>query len=199
MPQSTIDLAEKQFLIVGHKGSGKTTLAKHILNQTAPDDHLVYDPLGEYVGYRRYVPKDRRDPEEADAFIREIALPYRPKLLLFDEGNAYTRPKPARLEPYMQHLVDFSRHEGIAFGVIARRPVQLHSDLVELANFYFVFNLHGTNDIKRLNETYAGMGQAVRGLKLHYFAILAEGRELTIHAPIPYGDENLGVISPERI
>ena len=81
-------------------------------------------------------------------------------------------------------MVDFSRHEGISFGLIARRPVQLHTDLVELSQFYFVFNLHGRNDITTLNNTYQGMGETVRGLQEYHFAVLNEGRLLTVHEPV---------------
>lgn len=168
---------------MGLKGAGKTELAKHILRQEP--NHMVYDPIGEYNEFRNYMPDDRFDPEESTYFVEEFVLKERPRLVIFDEANAYTSPKPRPLPRGIRHLVDFSRHEGITFGVIARRPVQLHTDLVELSQFYFVFNLHGRNDITALNNTYVGMGETVRGLEQFHFAILEEGRNLTVHEPIP--------------
>ena len=42
---------------------------------------MVYDPLGEYNGFRNYVPADRFDPELSTYFVEEFVLKEKPRLV----------------------------------------------------------------------------------------------------------------------
>ena len=66
---------------------------------------------------------------------------------------------------------------------MARRPVQFHTDIVELADFLFIFRLDGNNDYKYLENLHRGLGDMVRNLPEYHFAIRHAG-EITKHAPI---------------
>ena len=65
-----------------------------------------------------------------------------------------------------------------------RRPVQVHSDVLELAAVVFAFQSSGKNDHGYYEDLYRGMGDTVRSLQPYHFAILQNGRDLSIHAPV---------------
>ena len=185
--KNVIDLANKRFVIIGLQGSGKTTLAKSIL--AATERHIVYDPLGEYRGFRRYVPDDIHSSAEMDDYIGRVVIPAQPDLFLMDEGSRYIPNNPKPLPRHLSDMVDLSRHWGISWGVIARRPSQLHTNIRELAHYCFVFSLYGRNDIKALNDWHNGMGDVVRELPEYHFAVLEDGKRLTTHIPVAQNGE----------
>jgi len=178
-----VDLTNKSFVICGQKGTGKSWLIKSILDSTP--DHIVYDPLKEHQGYTRYIPEDRDSQQELSDMITGIVIPRRPSLFVIDEANKYILPKPSRLPaPGVSDLLDFSRHYGVSWGCGMRRPVQVHSDVFELAAVVFAFQSSGKNDHGYYEDLFRGMGDTVRTLPLYHFAILQNGRDLTVHAPV---------------
>ena len=178
-----VDLTNKSFVICGQKGSGKSWLIKSICDSTP--DHIIYDPLNEHDGYRRYIPEDRDSKSELSDMITGIVVPQRPAVFIIDEGNKYIRPKPTPLPaPGVADMLDFSRHYGVAFGVGMRRPVQVHSDVLELAHYVFAFQTSGKNDFGYYEDLYAGMGDVVRHLPRYHFAILEAGQSLSVHKPV---------------
>jgi len=177
-----MNLANKSWAVFGLRGSGKTELVKQILRSNP--DHLVYDPMDDYEGFRRYRPADRESIQELDDFVRGMVIPRKPSLCVIDEANKYIQPKPTRLPPGIADLNDFARHWGVSCGYVARRPVQFHTDIVELANFVFFFNLPGKNDYAYMEGLHQGLGDKVRGLAKYHFVILEEGRAMTVHGPV---------------
>ena len=168
-------------MIVGKRGTGKSWLLKHILDSTP--SHIVYDPLGEHKGYRQYIPQNRQSVTELDEMIRGMVIPWRPALFIIDEANKYIPPKPAPLPRGVADLNDFARHWGVSTGYIARRPVQFHSDILELADFVFFFRNTGKNDYRYLEDLHEGLGDKVRSLKKWEFVVYsADGME--VHDPI---------------
>ena len=176
-----IDLSNKGWVIFGMRGGGKSWLTEHILDSTP--SHLIYDPLNEHKGYNQYIPTDRESVEELDIFVRHMAIKWKPRLLAIDEANKYIQPKPNRLPTGIADLVDFARHWKMSFGCIARRPVQFHTDIIELADVVFFFRLRGRNDYQYMNDLMPGLGDKVRGLEKHQFVMLNDG-DMTVHAPI---------------
>ena len=177
-----ITLDNKGFVIVGLRGSGKTELAKHILRSTKR--HLVYDPLNEYPGFNRYVPDSRNDVAEFDEMVNGMVIEWKPRLFLVDEANRYVRPKPSPLPQGAADLVDLARHWDVSFGMITRRPTQFHTDIVELADYLFIFNLPGKNDRAWLNEVSTGMGDVAATLPKYHFLVVDQRREYFIHPPV---------------
>ena len=177
-----IDLCNKGFCIFGVRGSGKSTLVKSILDSTA--SHLVYDPLDEYEGYRRYIPSDRQSTEELNTVINDLVIPRRPSLFIVDEANKYVTPKPHALPSGAADLNDLARHWNIACGWVARRMTQFNTDIVELANHVFIFKLSGKNDWAYLENLHQGLGDAVRNLKPYEFMSLSNGSDMQLHAPV---------------
>jgi len=177
-----MDLTDKGWCIFGPRGSGKSWLLKSILDSTP--DHIVYDPLGDHEGYRRYLPEDRNSVAELSDLVQAVVIPTKPALFAVDEANKYILPKPHPLPAGIDDLMDFGRHFGISVGFVARRPVQFHTDLVELSDVIFLFSLTGKNDYQYMEDLHRGLGDVVRNLEKYHFASLRAGREITIHNPV---------------
>ena len=97
-------------------------------------------------------------------FARKVGETWKPELFVIDEANRYIYPKPTRLPKPVADLVDYGRHWNTSFGVVARRPVQFHTDLIELADVVFFFQLPGKNDNAYLESLHTGLGDTVRNL-----------------------------------
>ncbi|MBR58331.1 MAG: hypothetical protein CMH54_09955 [Myxococcales bacterium] len=200
MPDLSLDA--KGWAVFGLRGSGKSWFTKSVLDTSR--DHLIYDPLKEHKGYNRYVPTDRESKEELAGCIRRTVIDgvkvtegnkgrfptrkpgqtWKPDLFVIDEANQYIEPKPTRMPRPVRDLVDFGRHWNVSFGVVARRPVQFNTDLIELCDHVFFFTLKGKNDHQYLESLYPGLGDTVRNLPPHHFACLTGGADITLHAPI---------------
>lgn len=178
----------KRFAVLGLQGSGKTVLVKHILK--GEPAHLIYDPLHEYTGgsFNRYLATHRQHSDEAIAEInlvinRVVMGTGKVRLLVIDEANRYC-PSMKPLPAAVLDLNDFNRHYNIAFGIVARRPVQLHTDLIELAHYLFLFTLKGKNDTAYLDSLAPDLGDAVASLPQYHFIILDSARSYSVHSPI---------------
>src|SRR4030042_4065971 len=181
------DLTNKRFVILGLQGSGKSQLAKYLLQHEQA--HFVYDVLHEHTGFNRYIVKYRKHGkegiEELNTFVSRVIIDSnRIRLFILDEANRYCPPKPAPLPDSILELNDWQRHWNISFGAIARRPTQLNSDLTELANYKFIFQLTGVKDLTYLDSIVSGLGEKVLTLPQYHFVIIHPNHDIEIHAPI---------------
>ncbi len=187
------DITNKRFVILGLQGSGKTELAKKFLK--AQKNSIVYDVQHEYYGFNRYIVgnknPDRRmrskdlSVAELNVFIIQVVQESgQIRLLIIDEANRYC-PNKYPLPASILTLNDDSRHLKLGFGVIARRAAQLHTDLVELAHYLFIFRLTGRNDYQFLEDTAVGLGDAVKDLDDFHFVIVDPSRRFKVHPPVP--------------
>jgi hypothetical protein len=182
-----VDLKDKRFVILGLQGSGKTVLAKDILSHHK--DSFVYDTLNEYKGFNRYVPKHRSYTPEAlrelDRSIQKYVINRRDKVSLFiiDEANRYC-PNRRLLPNIVGYLNDFNRHLHLSFGIIARRPAQLNTDLMELAHYLFIYRLVGKNDLDYLSGVVEGLDDIVRTLKPYHYVVVDENRNYVVAKPV---------------
>ncbi len=197
-----IELSGKGWAVFGLRGSGKSWFVKSVL-ETTPD-HLIYDPLKEHRGYNKYTPTDRTSIEELSKVIegmvikgvkvsesnkamfptRRVGETWKPELFVIDEANRYIFPSPTRMPQPVADLVDYGRHWNLSFGVVARRPVQFNSTLVELSDHVFFFQLPGKNDHAYLESLHSGLGDTVRNLPPYHFVAFSHGTEIAVHAPI---------------
>ncbi len=189
------DLKDKRAVILGLQGSGKSKMAEHIM--TREPAHVIYDVHHEHRGFNRYLvehkqvkkPGDQNDPaiDELNRFIDQVVLGGRGvRLFVMHEANRYCRnnyPLPSSVLV----LNDDNRHENISFVAIARRAVQLSTDLVELAHYLFIFRLPGLNDRKYLEGLSEGLGDAVRQLPEFHYIEVGPNRDYRQCKPIPIG------------
>jgi hypothetical protein len=186
-----IDLTGKTFVVLGVKGAGKSTLVDMIHNSYG-ELALYYDTLHEapeITEYNVYQPQDKYSVPELESVIAAIipqgkfAVP-KFKVFTVDEGNRFFRPYPSPMPQKAKELNDICRHFGMSFGVIARRPSQLHSDLVDLADYLFIYRLTGKNDMVYLENTVSGLSDTVRKLGNHEFVQVNPDKSFEVCAPI---------------
>lgn len=170
----------------GLPGSGKSTLVRAVLRSEPA--HLVIDPMNEHAGFNRYLPRTRQyGPEsctEVDLLVRRVVIGSgRVRLLVVDEASRYF---PARrpLCEGMAELNDLARHYRLGLGMVARRPVQLNTDLVELAHYLFLFRLAGRNDLLYCDSVAAGLADAVRALPAFHYVVVDPARNYSVSAPV---------------
>lgn len=186
-----IDLTGKTYVTLGLKGTGKSTLNDTIRNSYG-ESALFYDTLHESpenVVYDVYQPVDKYSVKELDSVIKTI-LPKNkfaePKYRLFviDEANRFCPPYPKPLPDSVKDLNDITRHYGMTIGFIARRPTQLHTDIVEMADYLFIYRLTGKNDMVYLENTVSGLGDAVKSLGNFEFVQVNPDKSFHVCEPI---------------
>jgi len=191
-----VDITNKRFCILGLQGTGKSVLVKYFLKNTKAC--IVYDVQKEHYGFNRYIVslKQVRKYEPDDPAIRElnrfidrvVVGSGQIRLFIFEEANRYC-PSKRPLPNSVLTLNDDQRHLKVGFGVIARRPTQLNTDLVELAHYLFIYRLPGKNDIEYLESIAEGLGETVRNLKDFHFVVVLPDRRYFVHEPVPFDEK----------
>jgi len=181
-----VDLTGKTFIACGLRGTGKTTLVNSICAEYGARA-FVYDPLGEVpaaAAVHSYKPADTYSVAEYDRIMRSIWRRRVYDLIVTDEANRYCPSKPAPLPLSVAEANDEQRHVPVTLGYVCRRPVQLNQDLFELAEWLFIFNLVGKNDVAYLNDISAGLGDAAASLAPHYYLAVDGARRYKVLAPV---------------
>ena len=198
-------LQGKRVAIIGPQGSGKTVLAKFIASQFATG--VLIDPThDDWLGTHltRYVPKHREyNPPEMDKVVARLVLKNwhtrSVDLFMLEEANRFLpnrKPLPRSiswLNDTVRHLKpatpDLAQQTGLTWVLLARRMVQLNTDLMELSQFQYIFRLTGVNDLRRCEDLHRGLGEIVESLPQFHFVErdLAKGT-LEVHGPIPIQD-----------
>jgi DNA helicase HerA-like ATPase len=186
-----VDLGSRSAIIAGLRGSGKTNLAKHIAGLD-PDAVLIYDPMIQYApGFDVIHPKQKAYPAAAEEFARILALekladssshPYR--LLIVDEA-ARIAPNQKALNRDIAKFNAEHRHYPLGVVWIAQRPRQLHVEIVNLADYLFIFRLPGATDHTFLENTARGLAEAVESLEEFQYVFVDQRRSFYTIKPAP--------------
>jgi len=180
-----MNLLGKHWVTFGLKRSGKSNFNKWLLSQRPK--HMVFDPTDEYKGYNRYIPDARRGDEaneELGLFLDQVVYPNKDEIdyLVLDEVNRYTH-KRGTLDGAVGEAVDLNRHfgkDGMGVGFISRKPQQVHTDIRELAEYVFIFQLQGASTMKFLDEMREKVQATVRELEPYQCVMLTQDRELYV-------------------
>ena len=184
----------KNFVIAGKKGTGKTVFAKKLI-ESFKSPIFLWDYHGEYKNLVKkknlffYMPKYKRHEErrltELNTVVKKVVLKKIGVIRLFvmDEANQYC-PNRKPLPFIIGDFVDNSRHYNLGTCYITRRFSQLNTDLTELADYIIIFKLTGKNDLRYCDELHEGLADAVRKLKRFEF-VLVDSQGFNIHKPLP--------------
>lgn len=190
-----LELKRKQVAVFGLKGTGKSNLLQYLLTEyPGHSGHLCYDVCQEHDSLNTYQPTHRAG-DEAEAELAEVTKRMvtnldrdrRPEIYAVEEMSRFCGSHSPPPDP-VYDLVDLARHYDCGIVTVARRPAQVHSDITELADTVIVYPMAGANDRRKLNNMLSGVGDyAVDDLPEYHF-IRIEGRDWTVHSPVPEMD-----------
>lgn len=186
-----LTLKGQHTMVFGLKGAGKSNWVQYVLNQPAYAAHLMYDVCQEHGPLRCYLPDHRRGDKAIAEFnevltrmILDVPRDQRPEVLGIEEISRLAPNRGGAPESLLE-LIDLNRHYGVGVMGIARRPAQVDTDLVELADNLVIFKLTGKNDYRRLEAEREGLGDAVRSLGQYEYLVVNGQREYEVHKPVP--------------
>lgn len=192
-----IEAFGSQGVVIGKKGCGKSNFIQHLLSDDRYRNTLIFDTCREHgnANLPRYCPTHRRG-EKARAELGKVLSAYavtdreyrdiRPDLVVLEELSRYA-PSQGKMAEELGELVDLARHYDVGLIGVARRPAQIDTDTVELADWLVIFRVDGDNDVKKLNRLSSGLGDAAADLPDYHF-IVYDGSDWKVHKPVPEYD-----------
>ncbi len=139
--------SDEVITIGGMRGTGKTTLARFIASQFK--NLFVWDPLGQYPEFDRYVPQTN-SLEEFDRVAR--AIWERGNIIFMVEECENVLGERMSLTPYAFKIILQGRNKGIGLIAVTRRIANLSKTVFSLSNHVFLFRFFSPNDIKYCQE-----------------------------------------------
>lgn len=191
-----IEALGKQVMVYGKKGEGKSNFVQHMLSQEQYRNTLIFDTNQEHANLNlpRYCPRHRRG-DEARAELGKVLESYvvtdteyrgiRPDLVVLEELSRYA-PSRGSMADSLGEFIDLARHLDVGLLGVSRRPAQVDTDTVELADYSVIFRVDGDNDIQKLNRLSSGLGDAAASLEQYHY-IVYDG-EWAVHRPVPEYD-----------
>jgi|SRR3972149_3345479 len=151
----------KILLVMGKRGSGKTTLAKKLIALLPRNKNIfIYDTLGEYSGIGTlaenietvfdYLETEERiirfTSDDDDDFDRICRVIYSLKdyYLLVDEIDMFI--SAVYLPEFFKKIIRYGRHSGLGIIAVTRRPADISRLLSSQANFIISFKQHEPKD-----------------------------------------------------
>lgn len=171
-------------LFIGRTGSGKTTLAKAILNSSNVERYTVIDPkhmftpakgvsiVPEYVSYykKQVIRNSQGNIVEEDAYRNALLQAWRRKncIIYVDEATLVTRPRP--ILPEYGRVIRTGRERNVGIWSATQRPADIPSVLFTECEHIFCFQLTFDDDRKKvIRFTGDKAGKILRGLRGHDF------------------------------
>lgn len=163
------------YIIIGTRGSGKTTLAKWLIDLLRKYDVkiLVYDYLKEYGNLKsnnveiHYA--NLHDEKDFDKVLERI-LKNGNIFFVVEEADKFFNVRE-NLTGNKSELIHRGRHYGIGGLFITRRIANLNKDVVSQADLIFSFYQFLPNDIEYLREFIGDYVYQLTKLKEHEFMI----------------------------
>ena len=196
------NLTGKRVAIFGPQGSGKSVLAGEIARafpsariacsdasdwESLPNTHVIdvmpRSAVGDEGRARKWIERVARkatiNPERAavDLWVIDEASQFLPSRKPMPEVVSW-------INNTARHMRLPSGRKGLAWLVIARRPAQVHTDLLELAHEAIFFRLTGRNDLRLVEEMQEGLSDVVRGLPPFHFIRRSASGDVSIHSPV---------------
>ena len=173
--------SDEVICIGGMRGTGKTTLAKHIASKF--EACVIFDPLGQYSEFSdTYVPRSS-SLEEFDSIARMVWQRGN-TVFVVEECESFLGER-MNLSPYAFRIVLQGRNRGIGLIAVTRRIANLSKTVFSLSDHVYLFRFFSPNDVKYCSE-FIGRAWAARLQKLpkyHFLYYSAEG-EITECPPL---------------
>lgn len=198
-----IELTGDIVTITGPPDSGKTNLARYMLQLPEYARHLVYDPLFGFdpevynvirppklaYKYRRYEEGNPELNKATDRFVLGPEPEKRPAYFAIDEAprllpnHKDAGPAVGELSDYNAHI-DLGRGEqGIGVWLMGQRFAAMNSHFENKATHNFVMGYKGKNDRETLKEIHPAAPKVLDAVKqVDRFGFIYVGKNNTLRA-----------------
>ena len=165
-------------IILGKKGSGKTTLIKFLIETLMKSYKItILDVLGNFaylrgkknINYYLINPNNTKQIEQ----IANKIFSEGNQLVVFDEFDTY--PYSSMHKDAMYNLFQLGRNRNIGFLLSARRTANISKDLIANATHVFIGSTGYIPDIERLQTYYTFSMSDYLSLKPYQFLYIYEG------------------------
>jgi len=185
-----LDLKGKKYAIFGIQGSGKTVLAKHLLNYF--NKPIVYEVHPDYRDTKaQYYRPNNFSLQALDEFsgkIKQLAIKGKCDLLNIDEADLFFKNNfDINTAPKLYDLVINHRHyRDLALSFISRRPQDLPTKIIESCYAIFIFKLEGANAIQKFSTIHPKIPALIDKIdyRMHNFIVKELGKEPYICNPV---------------
>lgn len=191
-----MQLLNRHTMVFGKKKEGKSNLVQWLLGKRIHRNAFIYDVCREHEALEtgiRYLPEYRFGEEAraefggvVDRVVTTNDRQRRPDLFVAEELSRLA-PNSGGTDDAVIDFIDLNRHYSTGFIGVARRPAQVETTITELADAVIVFYLDGPNDVRKLNEINAGLGDRAAELDKYHF-LVSTGRDIQEFGPVPEQD-----------
>lgn len=157
-------------LILGKKNSGKTTIAKYIVDNV-DFDFFIVDIIGNWKEYKSKYDYVLTDPSLKDNRIWKYAMS-KGKFVIIDEADRHQN------DWYLEHFYNVSRNYGCGYLAIARRMKDLSPIVRTNSDYTFIGKTYHETDFKPILEDYYIDEQTLRQLGDHEFLAFKDNEYL---------------------
>jgi DNA helicase HerA-like ATPase len=191
-------------LIMGKQGSGKTTLAKRVIEKYPRI--VVFDPLHEYENgdvittLDEFAERMKENPKEFYLVLRFLGTDVKTSELMFEYasriiwnvGDIMLVLEEAEIfldssdkNSFINYLISFGRHKGVSLVGIGRRPVELAIRLRSQFTSIVTFRQSEPNDLRYLEMLGFDSAEVA---SLGQYEFLTEGDDLENNIAQAEGD-----------
>lgn len=191
-------------VLLGRKGSGKTSLAKHMIRDKRR--LLIYDPMGQFsdcgvvindpvvlIEYLKrniagsfrvvYQPADDIGTDIAVEFENTCEIVHCLEDLYFVVDEVDTYAQSNNCPPYFNNLVQRGRHKRISLVVTTRRHTETTRHLTAQADILISFSQHEPNDLKYLGTFFGKEADNLPTLPPYHYIKFEHGK-VTLERPV---------------
>ena len=153
-------------LILGKKNSGKTTLAKYLVDNSN-FDFLIIDVIGNWKGFKNKYDYILMDPSIPNPSIWKYAMK-NSKFVVIDEADRH------RFDWTLEHFYNVGRNFGCGWLAIARRMKDLSPIIRTNADYTFIGKTYHETDFKPILQDYYISESELRNIGEHEFLVFKD-------------------------
>lgn len=196
-----IDLKHKKFFVGGVTGSGKTYFTEHKLLRAFKKPLVITPHYEDYTKAHRGTMVFHLKPfttealnEFINSYVRGLAYSGKIDAFVIDEADLIIPKSIQELQKYYNIYDMFINHRhwgtskgnGIALGMLTRRPQEMNTVFLEQAHHLFFFALEGKNVNEHLSKIHKDFETLLPNITVDSYKYIHKeiGKSPTLHNPI---------------